>query len=120
MPITLVHTDDCFGGDECAPVNGVGVKPHRAYVREAVGEMGEDALWCAPWCQVRRRAWEIAAEKSVVHTDDCFGGDECEPVEGEWMQPPNAYVSEAVADMGDGALWCHLRMRAWEIMDEEN
>jgi hypothetical protein len=116
MPITLVHTDDCIGGDECAPVNGVWVKPHRAYVREAVAEMGEDALWC----HVRTRAWEIAAEKSRVHADDCIGGDECAPVEGWWMQPPSSYVSEAVAEMGDAALWCHVHIRAFEIMDAED
>ena len=62
----------------------------------------------------------MTEEDTLVHTNDCIGGDECEPVEGEWMQPPGEYVSEAVAEMGDGALWCHVHMRAWEIMDEQD
>jgi hypothetical protein len=53
----------------------------------------------------------------VEHTDDCAGYDaaECEPIDGQWDQPPAQYVEMATVEIGDIAPWCQVRVRAFEL-----
>jgi hypothetical protein len=56
----------------------------------------------------------------LSHAEDCLGGPgECEPVEGQWMQPPGTYRGAAEAELGDDAPMCRIFERANELMAEE-
>lgn len=50
-----------------------------------------------------------------THTDDCQGGDECEPIDGQWNQPAGTYRREAEAELGDDAPTCRIFELAWEL-----
>jgi hypothetical protein len=52
---------------------------------------------------------------STEHTEDCTGGAECAPIEGQWDQPPGIYVEEAHSELGDTAPWCQIRKSAFEL-----
>lgn len=52
------------------------------------------------------------------HTEDCAGGDECEPLEGQWNQPPGIWVNAAEDELG-GAPMCRIFEKAWELQAEE-
>jgi hypothetical protein len=60
----------------------------------------------------------------ITHTDGCVhhpmydGGDECEPIEGVWMQPLGIYVDDANGELED-APWCRVHQRAWELQEED-
>lgn len=44
------------------------------------------------------------------HTNDCAGGDPCEPIDPRqrWMQPPSSYVHEAKLMLDDDAPDCRI------------
>ena len=59
----MAHTEDCvanralvYPGERCEPLEGSWDQPPGGYVKEAAAELGDQA----PWCQVHRRAWELA------------------------------------------------------------
>lgn len=64
-----------------------------------------------------------------VHTADCAirltsDATECHsildgPGFNAWNQPPREYVDRAEADLLDGTPWCRIRVRAFELLSED-
>lgn len=62
---------------------------------------------------------------TITHADDCAAtepGDDCSPTYPvvSWSQPLRMYVEDAEADFPDGAPWCLVHHRAWELADNDD
>lgn len=55
----------------------------------------------------------------IEHTEDCgaVGAEDCYCTEGEWLQPPGCYATEAVDECGEDTPWCQIHALAFDLMD---
>jgi hypothetical protein len=64
----ITHTDDCNnppfydGDEECVAVNGEWMQPPGIYVGQAEADLGDGA----PWCAIRKLAWELRHAEELL------------------------------------------------------